>query len=190
MVERNDHVVADALELVAQALHGNNLPSFKGKYDLDGAQMWLRENEKLFRVMTCTEEHKVLFGTHTLFEEAEDWWDNVCQRLKVIGDEITWAVFGVKFLEKLPKLVNKCRIYDKDCRACSAHYKSVSERKGNNKYREKSYSAPANKGKHRATDEKSPSGGETPASTKCFKCDKLGHRANECKNKFLRCFKC
>lgn len=50
--------------------------------------------------MACTEEHKVLFGTHMLSEEAKDWWDNTLQRLEVVGAEITWVMFRVKFLEK------------------------------------------------------------------------------------------
>lgn len=50
--------------------------------------------------MACTEEHKVLFGTHMLSEEAEDWWDNTRQILEVVGAEITWTVFRVQLLEK------------------------------------------------------------------------------------------
>lgn len=50
---------------------------FKGRYDSDGSQVWLREIKNIFRVMTCTKEQKVLFGTHMLSEEAEDLWDNV-----------------------------------------------------------------------------------------------------------------
>lgn len=42
-------------------------------------------------------------------------------------------------------MVNKCMIYDEDCKAHSTHYKSISERKGNNQYRGKLYSALANK---------------------------------------------
>lgn len=41
------------------------------------------------------------FGTHMLSEEVEDYWDNACQRLKVVGVEITWVVFRTEFLEKL-----------------------------------------------------------------------------------------
>lgn len=88
MAGRNDHIIADALEPVAQALHGqhnqaggefhdvgkfqrNKLPTFKGKYDLEGTHMWLREIEKSFRLITCTKEQNVLFGTHILSEEVE-----------------------------------------------------------------------------------------------------------------------
>lgn len=50
--------------------------TFKGRYDPEGAHAWLKEIEKIFRVMICNEEKKVLFGTHMLSEEAEDWWNN------------------------------------------------------------------------------------------------------------------
>lgn len=50
--------------------------------------------------MACTKVHKVLFGTHMLSEEAEDWWDNARQRLKVTSTRVSWAVFKAQFLEK------------------------------------------------------------------------------------------
>ena len=36
-----------------------NLPTFKGKYDLDGELDWLKEIERIFRVMDCTSVQKV-----------------------------------------------------------------------------------------------------------------------------------
>lgn len=39
--------------------HRNNPPTFKGIYDLVGAHVWLREIEKIFRVMDYTEVQKV-----------------------------------------------------------------------------------------------------------------------------------
>ncbi|XP_050896156.1 uncharacterized protein LOC127102878 [Lathyrus oleraceus] len=202
MAGRNDRIIVDALDSVAQR---NNSLMFKSEYDLEGAQ-----------------------------------------RLEVVGVEITWVIFRVKFLEKyfpedvcskkeieflelkqgnmtvveyaakLEELVkfypyntgavvegSKCikfenrmrpkikrGIYDEDCRACSAHYKSVSERKGRDQYHGKSYSPPAERGKQSVVDEKNPSGGETISSIKCFKFDELGHRSNEYRNNVLRCFKC
>lgn len=78
----------------------NNLPTFMGRYDPKCAHTWLKEIEKFFRVMTRTEEQKVLFGTHMLSEEVEDWWDNTRQRLEITGTEITWTVFRVQVLKK------------------------------------------------------------------------------------------
>ena len=49
----------------------NNPPAFNGGYNPDGAQIWICEIEKIFRVMACLEEQKVTFGTYTLVKEAE-----------------------------------------------------------------------------------------------------------------------
>ena len=93
MAGRNDAAVAAALEAVAQAIGQqqnagagvnadvrmleaflrNHPPTFKGRYDPDGAQTWLKEVERVFRVMQCTDDQKVRFGTHMLAEEADDW---------------------------------------------------------------------------------------------------------------------
>ncbi|KEH15685.1 hypothetical protein MTR_0656s0010 [Medicago truncatula] len=69
MVGRNDAAIAAALETVAQAIGyqpnagvtaetrmletfmRNHPPVFKGRYDPDGAQTWLKEIERIFRVM-------------------------------------------------------------------------------------------------------------------------------------------
>lgn len=121
MDERNNRAIVDALELVAQALQGqqnhqgdnaefrglgkfqrNNLPTFKGIYNSDGAQAWLREIIKIFRVMACTEVQKVQFDTHMLSEEAEDQWDSVQDRSEVFGIQITRVVCSkkeIKFIE-------------------------------------------------------------------------------------------
>nr|ABD28305.1 RNA-directed DNA polymerase (Reverse transcriptase) [Medicago truncatula] len=93
MAGRNDAALAAALQAVAQAVGQQpnvnaganaearmletfmkkNPPTFKGRYDPDGAQTWLKEIERIFRVMQCTEDQKVRFGTHQLAEEADDW---------------------------------------------------------------------------------------------------------------------
>ncbi|KEH15334.1 Ty3/Gypsy polyprotein/retrotransposon, putative, partial [Medicago truncatula] len=88
MAGRNDAAIAAALEAVAQAVGQqpnagvrmletflrNHPPTFTGRYDPDGAQKWLKEVERVFRVMQCSEVQKVRFGTHMLAEEADDWW--------------------------------------------------------------------------------------------------------------------
>jgi len=63
----------------------NNLPTFKGGYDPEGAKAWLREIEKIFRVTECQDQQKVLFATHMLADEAEYWWENTRPRLKGVG---------------------------------------------------------------------------------------------------------
>ena len=78
---RNDVALAASLEAMADAIEnkpnvdGNagsrrlatfqreNPPMFKGKYDPDGALEWLKEIERIFRVMDCTPAQKVRYGT-------------------------------------------------------------------------------------------------------------------------------
>ncbi|XP_058766033.1 uncharacterized protein LOC131639566 [Vicia villosa] len=118
MAGRNDAAIAAALEAMAQALEHQpnagenagsrslatfqreNPPVFKGKHDPDGALEWLKEIERIFRVMDCTQAQKVRYGTHMLAVEADDWWQATRQRLEATGEEITWDVFRREFLRK------------------------------------------------------------------------------------------
>eukprot|EP00256_Glycine_max_P067144 XP_025981739.1 uncharacterized protein LOC102669650 [Glycine max] len=79
----------------------NNPPTFKGGYDPEGAEAWLREIEKIFRVMECQDHQKVLFATHMLADEAEYWWENTRPRLEGAGGAVVpWGTFRQTFLEK------------------------------------------------------------------------------------------
>ena len=77
-----------------------NPPHFKGGFDPEGAQRWIREIEKNFRVVQCEEAEKVTFTTYNLVEEAEDWWDGQRCRLEADRVEITWDLFRERFLGK------------------------------------------------------------------------------------------
>jgi len=50
--------------------------------------------------MACSEGQKVAFGTYTLVEEDEYWWENTRQCLEAEGQDVTWDVFKRVFLEK------------------------------------------------------------------------------------------
>lgn len=50
----------------------NHPPTFKGRYDPDGAQTWLKEVERIFKVMQYTDIQMVRFGLHMLAEKADD----------------------------------------------------------------------------------------------------------------------
>ncbi|XP_050874961.1 uncharacterized protein LOC127078558 [Lathyrus oleraceus] len=78
----------------------NNPPTFKGRYDPDGARTWIREIERIFRVIDCYEVQKVWFGTHMFAEEVDDWWINTRQALDVAAEVVTWVVFRRQFLRK------------------------------------------------------------------------------------------
>jgi len=122
MVGRNDAAIVVALQAMAQVVGQqanagagagandgvrmletflrNHPPTFKGRYDPDGAQTWLNEVERIFRVMQCSEVQKVRFGTHMLALEADDWWVSVLPILENGGGVITWAVFRREFLNR------------------------------------------------------------------------------------------
>lgn len=115
---RDDASTAEALGMLAGVLGGNpngegigatrqlsefqknNPPMFKGAYDPEGAQKWLKEIERIFQVTECDENQKVRFGTHMLSEEADDWWVATRTELEAEGGEVTWAVFRERFLRK------------------------------------------------------------------------------------------
>ena len=119
MAGRNDNAaIAAALQAMAQAVGQepnvggndgvrmletflrNHPPTFKGRYDLDGAQTWLKEVERIFRVMQCNEAQMVRFGTHMLAEEADYWWVRTRPLQENRADGVTWAVFRREFLSR------------------------------------------------------------------------------------------
>ncbi|XP_058759507.1 uncharacterized protein LOC131632798 [Vicia villosa] len=118
MAGRNDVAIVAALEAMAHALENQpnadenagsrslatfqreNPHTFKVTYDPDGALTWLKEIERIFRVMDCTQAQKVRYGTHMLVVEGDDWWLDTRQRLETAGEEITWVVFHREFMRK------------------------------------------------------------------------------------------
>ena len=78
----------------------NHPPTFKGRYDPDGAQTWLKEVERIFRVMQCNVAKMVRFGTHMLAEEADDQWVSTRPLLENEAEGVTWAVFRREFLSR------------------------------------------------------------------------------------------
>ncbi|XP_050920019.1 uncharacterized protein LOC127137614 [Lathyrus oleraceus] len=225
MTGRNDHAIIDALEamshVTSQALQNqngmidefcglskfqrNNTPTSKARYDPEGAQVWLQKIVKIFRVITCIDAHKVLFGTHMLAEETKYWWDNAHQRLEAAGYElrvpsvsslrvacIQRSINSSRYQEihQFSVLVNKCRIYEEDSCVKSVHYKSVSEKKGGNQNRRKPYVSLADKGKWKASYGKETNGGGTPAYLRCFSYGGISHCASDYKSSSQKCFKC
>ncbi|MQL83076.1 hypothetical protein Taro_015561 [Colocasia esculenta] len=52
-------------------------PFFKGESDPILAKSWLRESEKIFRAIRCTEEKRVTLATYMLQKRADVWWSSV-----------------------------------------------------------------------------------------------------------------
>ena len=51
----------------------NKPPQFSGGYNPEKAELWIREIEKIFRVMTCTEKQKINYAIFMLIGETEYW---------------------------------------------------------------------------------------------------------------------
>ena len=118
MAGRRNGALANALWALAQAMQnqpnitGNNEtraletfqrnhpPTFKGKHDPEGAHEWLKDIERIFRVMDYSDAQKARFGTHMLARETDDWWVATRQRLEGTGEAITWVVFHREFLTR------------------------------------------------------------------------------------------
>jgi hypothetical protein len=122
---RDDAAIAQALALMAQVLAQaneqaavghrdpeeaeerrldrflrNSPPTFKGRYDPDGAQTWMQAMERIFCAMVTSEDQKVRLATHMLAEEVEYWLTNAQGRLEAGGGAVTWARFKTEFLGK------------------------------------------------------------------------------------------
>jgi len=116
MAGRNDVAIVAALEVVGQQPNANvgandevkmletflsnHPPTFKGRYGPDGAQTWLKEIERIFRVMQCNEVQRVRFGTHMLAEETDDWWVSILPTIEQGGGVFNWVVFRREFLDR------------------------------------------------------------------------------------------
>ncbi|KAI5395898.1 hypothetical protein KIW84_062184 [Lathyrus oleraceus] len=153
---RDDAAIAEALGMLAGVLGGNpnvvgmgaarqlsefqknNPPMFKGAYDPDGAQKWLKEIERIFRVTECADNQKD---------------------------------------------------FEQDSKARAESYQQRVDRKGKNQVdRGKPYAA--GKGFQRQSGMKRPSGGDSSAPAKCYRCGQAGHRVHECTSAEKKCFKC
>src|SRR4051812_30607938 len=115
---RNDDAIAEALGMIAGVLGGgavgagigadrqlgnfqrNSPPLFKGTHDPEGDQKWLKEIERIFRVIDCAENLKVRYVTHMLSEEADDRWLATRAELHASGITVTWAIFKREFLRR------------------------------------------------------------------------------------------
>ena len=73
------------------------------------AKRWIKQMEKIFRMVDCTDEDKVIFATNQFRGAAEDWWETA-QRIMVARDmEMTWENFKQVMLEKYLSLSYKVR---------------------------------------------------------------------------------
>ena len=54
--------------------------SYDGSGDPEAAWLWLDRVNKIYRVMNCTDDQRVLFSNFLMEDRAKDWWDVVDRR--------------------------------------------------------------------------------------------------------------
>ena len=65
--------------------------------DPETAWLWLDRVNKVYGVMGCTDEQRVLFSSFLMEDRAKDWWDAVERRYP---DGITWDQFQQEFTDR------------------------------------------------------------------------------------------
>ena len=70
---------------------------YDGSGDPEAAWLWLDRVNKVYGVMGCTDEQRVLFSSFLMEDGAKDWWDAVERRYP---DGITWDQFQQEFTDR------------------------------------------------------------------------------------------
>ena len=65
--------------------------------DPEAAWLWLDRVNKVYGVMSCTDEQRVLFSSFLMEDRAKDWWDAVERRYP---DGISWDQFQQEFTDR------------------------------------------------------------------------------------------
>ena len=67
----NGHGEVDYESMKFTELRKANLANFQGTYDPDATNEWMKETGKIFSILICIEEQKVLFATFLLKADVE-----------------------------------------------------------------------------------------------------------------------
>ena len=70
---------------------------YDGSGDPTAAWLWLDRVNKVYGVMGCTDEQRVLFSSFLMEDRAKDWWDAVERRYP---DGISWDQFQQEFTDR------------------------------------------------------------------------------------------
>ncbi|KAJ4717010.1 Retrotransposon protein, putative, Ty3-gypsy subclass [Melia azedarach] len=75
-------------------------PFFEGSINPLVAEEWVRELEKIFRLIDCTDQQKVTCATYILKGSASHWWEMTSRAQDMDGYNVTWDRFKELFDEK------------------------------------------------------------------------------------------
>ncbi|KAI5396505.1 hypothetical protein KIW84_062644 [Lathyrus oleraceus] len=125
---------------------------------------------------------------YTPYDEATGEFSKCVKFENGLRPEIKQAI-GYQRIRVFSDLVDCCRIFEQDTKARAESYQQRVDRKGKNQNdRGKPYAA--GKGFQRQSGMKRPSGGDSSAPAKCFRCGQAGHRIHECTSTEKKCYKC
>ena len=82
-------------------------PAFEGSSNPLVAEEWIREMEKTFTFMECTEAQKVVCASVMLKKGAGHWWDMVKRAYHTGENPLVWTRFKELFLEKYFSLAKR-----------------------------------------------------------------------------------
>ncbi|MQL84788.1 hypothetical protein Taro_017287 [Colocasia esculenta] len=74
-------------------------PRFAGSTDSDEAENWLKDIERIFKMIKCTEEEKVHLTTFQLDRDARAWWETVEATMED-SNQVSWEEFVELFNEQ------------------------------------------------------------------------------------------
>ncbi|XP_028805211.1 uncharacterized protein LOC114760088 [Neltuma alba] len=78
----------------------HNPPTFEGTFDMQIAEDWITQLEKIFNILKCLSERKAQMAIYKLEGEANRWWKNTELVLQANNTLINWEVFKDQFFLK------------------------------------------------------------------------------------------
>ena len=72
----------------------SNPPTFSGKEGATSLIKWIAKMEQVLKISQCLGEHKVMYATSSLTEQALTWWNSQIRTLgEEVTDHMTWSEF-------------------------------------------------------------------------------------------------
>ncbi|GAV56474.1 UBN2 domain-containing protein, partial [Cephalotus follicularis] len=68
-------------------------PTFNGELNATVSKQWIRDLEKIFATLECTDEQKLNFVVYRLWGDATYWWERTEAKWESCGLDQTWDKF-------------------------------------------------------------------------------------------------
>ncbi|XP_050916052.1 uncharacterized protein LOC127131158 [Lathyrus oleraceus] len=77
-----------------------NPPEFHGELNHVKAREWITNMERIFQIVHCSEENKVVFVSHMMKGPTVRWWESASTLMTNQGAPRDWEHFKTSFLDK------------------------------------------------------------------------------------------